>query len=389
MRTIGIITVGRSDYGIYLPLLRIIKADPDLRLYLIVAGMHLSPEFGMTANMIESDGFEIHERIDMLLSSDTPEGVAKSMGLGVIGFSQSFARFRPDILVVLGDRFEMFTAALAALPFKIPVAHIHGGELTFGAIDDALRHAMTKLSHIHFVSTEDYRRRVMQLGEEPWRITVSGAPGLDNLKSITLLSQDELESKLGIQNIAQSLLVTFHPVTLELQYTEYQGKELLSALDVCGLPIVFTLPNADTGGRTLICLIREFVKSHPTARIVENMGTQAYFSMMAHALAMVGNSSSGIIEAASFELPVVNIGNRQAGRVRGANIIDVDYSKDSIMVGIHKAISFDFHQSLHGLINPYYRGEAAQVIFEKLKQLNLDDKLLKKFFYDLNLNVST
>ena len=219
MRTIGVVTVGRSDYGIYLPLLRKIREDPHLQLHLIVAGMHLSPEFGLTVKNIEADGFETNERVEMLMSSDTPGGIAKSMGLGTIGFAESYARFRPDILLVLGDRFEMHAAALAALPFKIPVAHIHGGEITEGAIDDALRHSITKLSHLHFVSTQEYAHRVLQLGEEPWRVIISGAPSLDNLHNIKLLEREQLETHTGLRLGGNPLLVTYHPVTLEYEQT--------------------------------------------------------------------------------------------------------------------------------------------------------------------------
>ena len=385
MRTIGVVTVARSDYGIYLPLLRKIQADPDLRLHLIVAGMHLSPEFGLTVKAIEADGFEIGERVEMLLSSDTPEGIAKSMGLGTIGFAQSFARFRPDILVVLGDRFEMHAATLAALPFKIPVAHIHGGEITQGAIDDALRHSMTKLSHLHFVSTEEYARRVIQLGEEPWRVIVSGALSLDNLHSVDLLTAHELEAKYGLHLDRPPLLVTFHPVTLEYEQTEWQVSELLAALNVFEMPLVFTAPNADIGSRTIFRMIREFVQAHASAQMVDNLGTRGYFSMMTIAAAMVGNSSSGIVEAASFELPVVNIGSRQSGRVRGANVIDVGYKQTSILEGLRKALDPQFHARLRGIHNPYGSGGASGKIVEVLKQVQLDDKLVMKRFHDLEV----
>lgn len=383
MRTIGVVTVARSDYGIYLPLLRKIQADPDLQLHLIVAGMHLSPEFGLTVEAIEADGFEIGERVEMLLSSDTPEGIAKSMGLGTIGFAQAYGRFRPDILVVLGDRFEMHAAALAALPFKIPVAHIHGGEVTQGTIDDALRHSMTKLSHLHFVSTREYARRVIQMGEESWRVVVSGAPSLDNLRSVKLLKADELKARYGLRLDRPPLLVTFHPVTLEYEQTEWQVTELLAALEACGLPVVFTMPNADTSGRTIARMIEEFVATHSSAQAVDNLGTQGYFSMMAVAAAMVGNSSSGIIEAASFELPVANVGSRQRGRVRGANIIDVDYEQTSILEGLGKALDPQFRAKLRGIHNPYDSGGAAEKIVEVLKQVQLDDRIVTKCFHDL------
>jgi len=384
LRTIGVVTVARSDYGIYLPILRRIQADPELRLKLFVSGMHLSPEFGLTVKMIEADGFEIAERVEMLLSSDTPEGIAKSMGLGIMGFSQAFAHQCPDMLTVLGDRFEMYAAALAALPFKIPVAHIHGGEVTQGAIDDALRHSMTKLSHLHFVSTPEYARRVAQLGEEPWRITVSGAPGLDNLHVIRLLSGEELEDRFGLRLQPPPLLVTFHPVTLEYEHTIWQMGELLAALADSEMPVVFTMPNADTGGRVIQQMIKEYVQTQPSAYAVDNLGTQGYFSLMTLAVAMVGNSSSGIIEAPSFGLPVINIGTRQSGRVKAANVIDVGYERTDILEGIHQAVQLKFRERLRQMANPYGCGQASTKIVERLKSVPLDERLMMKRFRDLD-----
>ena len=389
MRTIGVVTSARSDYGIYLPVLRAIEADPALQLHLIVSGMHLSPEFGLTANIIEADGFEIGERVEMLLSSDTPQGISKSMGLGLIGFAQAYARFRPDILLVLGDRFEMQAATLAALPFKIPIAHIHGGEVTQGAIDDALRHSISKLSHLHFVSTQEYARRVEQLGEEPWRIMVSGAPSLDNLHQLQLLSKDLLATKFGLRLERRPLLVTFHPVTLEYEQTEWQISELLAALHASQMPVVFTMPNADTSGRLIIRMIEHFVETHERAQIADNLGTQAYFSMMSLAAAMVGNSSSGIIEAASFKLPVVNIGSRQQGRVQARNVIDVGYQREAILKGITEALQPAFRESLRNLVNPYGDGNAALKIVKRLREVVLDHSLVVKKFHDLQPGSST
>lgn len=384
MRTVGVVTVARSDYGIYLPLLRMIKDDPDLHLHLLVSGMHLSPEFGRTVRTIEEDGFEIGERVEMLVSSDSPEGIAKSIGLGTIGFAQAYARFRPDILCVLGDRFEMYVAALAALPFTIPVAHIHGGELTEGAIDDALRHSLSKLSHLHFASTEVYARRIMQLGEQPWRITVSGAPALDNLRTVSLFSRVEMEARYGISLEKPPLLVTFHPVTLEYEQARAHTGHLLEALAQIEMPMVFTMANSDTGGRVIQTMIKEFVKERCCAYAVDNLGIQGYFSLMNEAAAMVGNSSSGIIEAPSFHLPVVNIGNRQAGRVKGPNVIDVVCEEAAILEGIRKALKPEFKQSLHGVPNPYGCGNASEKIIARLKTEPLDKRLLIKRFYDLD-----
>jgi len=383
VRTIGVVSGARSDYGIYLPILKKIREDSALDLYLIVSGMHLSPEFGYTAEMIEADGFRIDERVEMLLSSQSPEGISKSMGLGTIGFSACFTRKCPDILVLLGDRFEMHAAAVAAVPFGIPIAHIHGGEITEGAMDDAFRHSITKLSHLHFVSTEVYRRRIIQMGEEPWRITVSGAPSLDNLHAVSLLSVHELEIRYGLNLEKPPLLVTFHPATLEYKQIGWQTGELLAAIKSCKVPAVFTLPNADTGSREIIKMIKDFVERSSLCWLIENMGIQAYFSLMSVASAMVGNSSSGIVEAASFKLPVVNIGTRQAGRVRGANVIDTGYRREEIIEGIARALDPEFRAGLENLKNPYGKGCAASMIVNVLKEVELNDKLIKKHFNDL------
>ncbi len=386
MRSIGIVTVGRSDYGFYLQILRKIREDPDLHLHLLVSGTHLSPEFGLTVHSIEADGFEIGDRIEMLLSSDTPEAIVKSMGLGTIGFAQSYARFRPDILLVLGDRFEMHAAVLASLPFKIPVAHIHGGEITEGAIDNALRHSITKLSHLHFVANREYGRRVGQMGEEPWRVIVSGSPGLDNIRHTTLLTHAELEERLGIGLNKPPLLVTYHPVSLEYEEAERQVRELLLALSTFDMPMVFTMANADTNGRIITRLIVDFVSSNPHARFFANLGSHAYFSLMSVAAVMVGNSSSGIIEAPSFELPVVNIGGRQRGRIRAINVIDVGNGHDEIANGIRSAVSPEFRGGLRGMKNPYGSGDAARIIIGHLKETTLDNRLLVKTFLDVPIS---
>ncbi len=379
------VTVARSDYGIYQSLLKAIQADPDLELRLMVAGMHLAPEFGMTVRDIERDGYPIDARIDMALTGDSPEAIARSTGLGVTGFAQAFARSRPDILVVLGDRFDMYGAALAALPFKIPVAHIHGGEVTHGAMDDALRHSLTKLSHLHFTSTQEAARRVIQLGEQPWRVSVSGAPALDGLDSIAMLTREQLEDRIGFPLRPAPLLVTFHPVTLQYEATADQTDALLGALEDCGLPIVFTAPNADTAGRQVRTRIEAYVAAHPNSTFVENFGQSGYFTMMREASAMVGNSSSGIIEAASFHLPVVNIGQRQGGRQRGGNVLDAECEREAIRVAISRATAPEFRALVGAMENPYRVAgrSAASMIVEKLKAVPLDEDLVLKRFHDL------
>lgn len=365
-----------------MPVLRRLNAHSELALHLIVTGAHLSPEFGLTIEAIEPE-FEIGERIEMLLSSDTPEGLSKSLGLGVIGFAESFSRKRPDILLVLGDRFEMHAAVLAALPFKIPVAHIHGGELTEGAIDDALRHSITKMSHLHFVATDAYKERVIRMGEEPWRVALTGSPALDNLRILDFLSREELERRYGLRLSEPFLLVTYHPATLEHEQTEAQVKELLRALDEGAMATVFTYPGADTASRRIIRMIEDHTARNKAAQIVVNLGTQGYFSMMRQAAAMVGNSSSGIVEAPSFKLPVVNIGNRQRGRVRAKNVIDVGYGQEEIQSGIRRALQPEFRASLADLVNPYGDGHASEKIVERLRAVKIDDALLVKRFYEI------
>lgn len=381
-RQIAVVTGGRADMGILLPVMRAIAQEPALALNVLATGMHLSPAFGFTVQEIEKAGFSVQERIECLLPDDTPEAIAQAMGRGVCGFAEVFGRGRPDLLIVTGDRFEVHAAALAALPFKIPVAHLHGGELTQGAVDDALRHSLTKLSHLHFVSTEDYARRVRQLGEEPWRVIVSGAPSLDNLRTVELLPRQMLERTLGLRLEPAPLLVTFHPVTLEYEQTAWHAEQLLAALGRFGRPLVMTAPNADTSGQMIRQRLIAFVRSRQNAVLVESLGSQAYFGLMACAAAMVGNSSSGIIEAPSFWLPVVNIGSRQQGRVRARNVIDVGYDAEAIIQGIETALSASFRERLQGLANPYGEGHAAEVIVQRLKTLSLDQRLIRKHFCD-------
>ena len=340
-------------------------------------------QHGFTIREIRADGYEIAEELELLLSSDTPQGISKSVGLGVIAFAQSFANVRPDILVVLGDRYEMHAAALAALPYKIPVAHLSGGELTEGAIDDALRHSLTKLSHLHFPATEEYARRIIQLGEEPWRVLVAGEPSLDQLATLRLLTSEELEGRFSLSLARPFLLVTFHPVTLEYEEAKAQITELLEALGQLGIPAIFTMPNADTGNHVIRSEIQQYVTKHSDSRLIDNFGIHAYFSMMKLAAAMVGNSSSGIIEAASFELPVVNIGTRQNGRLRSRNVIDVAPVRDAIFTGIKRATGKEFRATLNGMVNPYGTGNASQLIKDRLKNVELGDRLIRKKFYDL------
>ncbi len=386
MRRIGVVTVARSDYGILRPLLRRIAESPDLELLLIAAGMHLEPAFGNTLEEILADGFAPAARVDLALTSDTPGGIAHSMGLGVSRFAKAYEALRPDLLVVLGDRFEMHAAASAAQPFLIPVAHIGGGALSLGAIDDAFRHSITKLSHLHFVETEAYGARMRQMGEAPSQVQMTGALGLDNINDIKILSLDDLNRRfaLALAEDAPPLLVTFHPVTREFRDTGAHMAALLAALAAAQQPVVFTYPNADTGGRLIIERIEAFAAGQPRAACVAHLGTKGYFSLMDKAAAMVGNSSSGIIEAASFALPVVNIGNRQKGRFAPANVITCGNGRDEILAAIHRATSPEFRAGLDGLANPYGDGQAAERMVETLRHVDLSDPaLIQKAFHDM------
>ncbi len=382
-KTIGVVTVGRSDYSSYLPVLGRITADAELSLRLIVGGTHLSPEFGLTVRAIEADGWPIAARVETVVPSDTPQAIAESMALAVAGFARAYAEVQPDVVLVLGDRFDMHAAALAALPCAIPVAHLHGGEITEGAIDDALRHSITKLSHLHFVSTEEAARRLRQMGEEAWRVTVSGAPSLDTLSTMTFLDREALGRQIGMALAAPPLLVTYHPVTLEHEQAAWQTGELLAALQSFEGPIIFTMPGLDTGARAVAALIRAFVETTPRARLIPSLGAQSYFSLMACAGAMVGNSSSGIIEAPSVALPVVNIGARQQGRLRAANVIDVGYERAAIQEGIRRALAPGNALRLQGLANPYGNGRASEIIVERLREVPLGERLIRKRFASL------
>jgi UDP-N-acetylglucosamine 2-epimerase (non-hydrolysing)/GDP/UDP-N,N'-diacetylbacillosamine 2-epimerase (hydrolysing) len=389
MRTIGVVTTARSDYGLIRPLLRLIKDDPDLHLHLLVGGTHLSPQFGLTISEIEADGFEIQVRIESIQQGDTPKDVARAIGQGVLGFADAYASFQPDMLVVLGDRFEMYAAALASVPFRIPLAHIHGGEVTEGALDDIWRHSITKMAHLHFVSTQTYGDRVRQLGEEDWRINLVGALSLDNARTVELLARAEVERRFDLTLAERFLLVTFHSETTEYEKAGAQCAELLAALDDVDLPVLFTMPNADSGGSVIRKMIHEFVSANSQAQAVENLGTQGYLSVMALASAMVGNSSSGIVEAAPFKLPVVNLGTRQKGRVLSANIINSGHGRAEIATAIRRAASNAFRDTLSELQSPYGDGHAAERIVKVLKETKLDQRLLIKAFEDLAGSVRT
>lgn len=386
-RKICVITGTRAEYGLLYWIIKGIHDDPELELQLIVTGMHLSSEFGLTVKEIEKDGFPIAERVEMLLSSDTESAIATSMGLGMIGFAKVYERLKPDILVVLGDRFEILAAVSAAVPFRIPVAHIHGGESTEGLIDDAIRHAVTKMSHIHFTAMEIYRKRVIQMGEPPENVFCFGAPGLDNVYRLKLLDRESLIAELGIPMDKKIGVVTYHPVTLEKATAEFQISILLESLKTfTDVYWVFTSPNADTEGRIIIEKIDNFAGNFPDkGKTFASLGQLRYLSLLKSASLMVGNSSSGLIEAPSFGLPVVNIGDRQRGRIRGENVIDVaECKKEDIVAAIKRVLSFEFKESLKGIKNPYGDGNASGKIIDKLKTISLGEQLIKKRFHDIS-----
>ncbi|HLF50430.1 MAG TPA: UDP-N-acetylglucosamine 2-epimerase [Methylomirabilota bacterium] len=382
-RRIGVVTVARSDYGHLVPVLEQVREAPDLALLLFVAGAHLSPRFGRTVSAIEADGWPITERVEMVGESDAPEAIAAAAGRGVAGFAAALARSRPDLLVVLGDRLEMLSAALAALPLTIPVAHIHGGEVTEGAIDEQVRHAITKLAHLHFPAAELYARRIRQMGEEPWRVHSCGAPGLDRFSKLAGLPRDVLARKIGLPLRRPTLLVTFHPVTLEYGETAAHAEELAAALAALDGDMVITYPGADAAHASVIRRLEALAAERPGTRFVPSLGEDVYCSLLREADVMVGNSSSGIIEAPSFGLPVVNIGSRQQGRLRAANVLDVGHGREEIAAGIGRALAPEFRRRLVGLVNPYGDGHAAPRIVKVLREVELGPRLLRKRFVDL------
>lgn len=381
------VTGTRAEYGLLSPLIKKIQTDTNLELQVIATGAHLSPEFGNTYTFIENDGIKIDERIEILLSSDSTVGISKSMGLGLISLSEAYQRLNPDVIVLLGDRYETFIAAAAASVAKIPVAHLHGGETTEGAFDEAFRHSITKMSHVHFTSTEEYRKRVIQLGEQPDTVHSVGAIGIDNIKQLTLMTKEELEKSLNFKFKGSLILVTFHPVTLEKGTAKVQFENLLAALDTLrNTSIIFTKANADNDGRVINQLIDDYVETNSEKAIAyTSMGQVRYLSAMQYASMVVGNSSSGIIEAPSFHVPTINIGDRQKGRIQAESVINCEPEASSIEEAISTALTSEFRQRIEMMKNPYGEGKTSLKILGLLKEYLDSEHSLKKSFYDLEV----
>lgn len=381
MRKICVITTNRAEYGLLYWLMKGIREEPDFQLQVVVTGAHLSAEFGSTIDRIREDGFKVDRSFDLELFGDKVLDITHSLALALEGFAASFQTLKPDLIIILGDRFEILGAASAALIANIPVAHLHGGELSEGAIDDSIRHAVTKLSHLHFAAAEPYRRRIIQLGEQPDRVFMVGGMGIDNINKIKLLSKEELEKAIGLTFNTHNLLITYHPETLDSGKAGEQITQLLAALDK--LPdthLIFTMPNADTGHRVIVEKIQSFVQTRKTrAILIPSMGQLNYLSTMKLVDAVVGNSSSGIIEAASYHIGTINIGKRQDGRLRAQSVIDCGTSEQEILAAFDQLYSPEFQEKLKTVENPYGTGGAAEKILEVLKTTDFSSLIIKRF----------
>jgi UDP-hydrolysing UDP-N-acetyl-D-glucosamine 2-epimerase len=376
-REIAVVTTSRADYShLYWPL-RELSSRPSINLRLIVLGPHLSPAFGNTVAEIEKDGFTIDERVECLLSSDTDVGMAKTIGIATLGLADTLGRLRPDILLLIADRYEMLSPASAALALRIPIAHIEGGEVTEGAIDDAVRNALTKMSHVHFTTTESARLRVLAMGEEAWRVHRVGSPSLDHLRRAELITREALESELGLNLHQSTIIVTYHPVTMARETTS-DADAVFTALAHLQQQIVFCYPNADAGSHAIIERVKAFCHQHQNARLFVNLGHLKYWSLLAIVDLFVGNSSSGIMETPSLALPSVNIGVRQKGRERARNVLDAEPTIESILENVRRGLEPTFRNSLAGMVNPYGEGKASERIADILSQVPLGEKLLIK-----------
>lgn len=382
-RKICVITGSRAEYGLLRWVIQGIKDDSEYELNLIATGMHLSPEFGLTYREIEQDGFNISRKVEMLSDSDTTVAVTKSMGIGMIGFADALNEIKPELIIVLGDRYEIFSAVSAALVARIPVAHIHGGETTEGAFDEALRHSITKMSHMHFVATEEYRLRVIQLGEQPERVFLVGGLGVDNIRRLKLLIRVELEEFLEIKFQKKNLLITFHPVTLEMSSSEKQMVELLAALgELKDTQLIFTHSNADTENKILFELVENFVSQHKHAKAFTSLGQLKYLSCIQHVDGVIGNSSSGLLEVPSFKKGTINVGDRQLGRLKASSVIDCEPDRKNIAMALERLYSLEFQSDLINTVNPYGEGGASEKVLNVIRDIKLDG-IIKKKFYDV------
>ncbi|MDD9148064.1 MULTISPECIES: UDP-N-acetylglucosamine 2-epimerase [unclassified Sporolactobacillus] len=379
MRKILVVTGTRAEYGLLYWTMKRIKDDNELKLQLIVTGNHLAPDFGYTADLIRKDGFDIDEEIDMIVDSNKKSGIVKSMGLELIQMAQAFDRLQPDILLILGDRYEIFVAAACAMMMNVPIAHMNGGESTEGAVDEQIRHAITKMAHLHFPGAEFYKERILKMGEEPWRVFNVGQAGIENVKNLRLLEKEQLMKELRINSCKKIFLITFHPVTLDVENVGQQIENLLSAISNFDATFIFTYPNADFGSRIIINKITKFVSDNVNAYIFYNLGQKRYLSLLKYADVMIGNSSSGIIESPIFKLPVINIGDRQKGRLKNKNIIDTGYEKQCIVKGINIALNdSNFKKNLACIDNIYGDGTTSEKVVHILKTSKINKKLLFK-----------
>jgi GDP/UDP-N,N'-diacetylbacillosamine 2-epimerase (hydrolysing) len=386
VKKICVVTGSRAEYGLLRWVMEGIRKSPFLELQLIVTGMHLAPEFGLTYTEIEGDGFNIDRLVEMLLSSDTSVGITKSMGVAMIGFADALNELKPDLLLVLGDRFEIFVAVSAATIGRVPIAHLHGGETTEGAFDEAFRHSITKMSHFHFVAADEYQKRVVQLGEHPDRVFNVGGLGIDNILKLNLLEIDELEKSLDFKLGKKNLMITFHPVTLEKDSSTQHMKELLEALATLKeTKLIFTMPNSDTDGRIIFKMIEDFIKEQPNTKAFTSLGQVRYLSCIKYFDGVVGNSSSGLTEVPSFKKGTINIGDRQRGRLQAKSVINCDPTCGSITAALGQLYSTDFQKHLQEVINPYGEGGASEKVVSTLENISIAG-IVKKTFYDLSIN---
>lgn len=387
MKRICVVTGTRAEYGLLYWTLVALKKDPSIKLQICATGMHMSPEFGLTYHQIEKDGFTIDYKVESLMSSDSGTGIAKSIGLGISGISDAFSQLEPDIVLLLGDRYEILAAAIAAMSLRIPIAHCHGGESTEGLIDESIRHSITKMSHLHFTATKAFEKRVIQLGEQPANVFCFGAMGIEYINKIKFLTKKEIEDKMNFSFLTNNYLITYHPETLEMKESSDKFSELLKALEEIknnDTLFIFTMPNADNNGRVIIDMINQFVKTNPFNSIAfTSMGQINYLSTLKFVNAVIGNSSSGLIEAPTLKIPTVNVGDRQRGRIMAKSVICCHTEKNKILHAIKKSSSRDFKARINDFENPYGFQNVSSKIVDILKKVSEKD-LLKKKFYNLS-----